>query len=201
MVVDTACSSSLSCLHLACQSLALGESEMALIGGVDILLDQTPFLVLSEGGALSQHGRCRTFDEKADGFVPGEGCGALLLKPLHAAKREGDKIYGIIEASTINNDGRTMGVTTPNPQAQQRVIESAIRKAQIDVRSITYVETHGTGTMIGDPMELKGLEHAFRKFTTDRQFCGVGKRENQYWPSIKCGRNRRYDQSDFVTTA
>ncbi|MBF0224370.1 MAG: SDR family NAD(P)-dependent oxidoreductase [Desulfobacterales bacterium] len=174
VVVDSACSSSLVSVHLACQSLILGESEVALAGGVDVLLDESNYLVLSEAKALSPDGKCHTFDEKANGFVPGEGCGAILLKPLENAIKDGDKIYAVIESSAVNNDGHTMGITTPNPEAQAEVIKEALTKGSIDPITITYVETHGTGTMIGDPIELKALTKIFREQTKDRGFCAVG---------------------------
>ncbi|WP_343224445.1 type I polyketide synthase [Paenibacillus sp. ACRRX] len=174
LVVDTACSSSLVSVHLACQSLLSGESGMALAGGVDILLDEVPYLVLSEARALSPDGKCHTFDQKANGFVPGEGCGAVMLKRLEDAIADGDHIYAVIEATAVNNDGRTMGITTPNPEAQISVIEAALRKGRIRQESISYVETHGTGTMIGDPIELRALSRVFRKSTEKKQFCGVG---------------------------
>ncbi|WP_139488197.1 beta-ketoacyl synthase N-terminal-like domain-containing protein [Brevibacillus dissolubilis] len=174
MVIDTACSSSLVALHQACQSIVSGESEMALAGGVDILLDEMLYLILSEGKALSPDGKCHTFDEKANGFVPGEGAGAVLLKPLDKAMADGDRIYAVIEASAINNDGHTMGITTPNPDMQVDVIETALRQGKIDPSTISYIETHGTGTMIGDPIELKALTKVFRESTDERQFCGVG---------------------------
>lgn len=174
MVVDTACSSSLVSIHLACQSLMLHESELALAGGVDILLDEKPYIVLSEGRALSPDGKCHTFDEKANGFVPGEGCGAVLLKTLDKALADGDQIYAVIDASAINNDGRTMGITTPNPEAQSTVIKEALIKAGANPDSISYVEAHGTGTMIGDPIELRALTRVFRESTMEKQFCAVG---------------------------
>ncbi|MDX8047240.1 SDR family NAD(P)-dependent oxidoreductase [Gracilibacillus sp. S3-1-1] len=174
MVIDTACSSSLVSIHLACQSLLSGESEMALAGGVDILLDENPYLVLSEGRALSPDGKCHTFDAKANGFVPGEGSGAVLLKPFEKALEDGDQIYGVIDSTAVNNDGRTMGVTTPSEEGQRAVILEALRKGKINPNTISYIETHGTGTMIGDPIELKGLTKVFREFTDERQFCGVG---------------------------
>ena len=127
LVVDTACSSSLVSLHLACQSLRSGESELALAGGVDILLDEAVYLTLSESRALSPDGRCKTFDEKANGFVPGEGAGVVLLKPLSKALADGDRIWGVIDATAVNNDGRTMGATTPNPAGQRAVIQEALR--------------------------------------------------------------------------
>ncbi|MCY9078407.1 SDR family NAD(P)-dependent oxidoreductase [Bacillus inaquosorum] len=174
IVSDTACSSSLVSIHLACQSLIEGDSEMAIAGGADLLLDEVPYLMLSEGGALSPDGQCFTFDERANGFVPGEGFGAVLLKPLEKAKSDGDQIYGIIDASAINNDGATMGITTPNPKLQEQVIQDAFEKAKIEPDSVSYIETHGTGTMIGDPIELQALTKVFQKNTRRTQYCGVG---------------------------
>lgn len=174
MVVDSACSSSLLSIHLACQSLMLKESDLALAGGVDILLNEKPYLLFSEGRALSPDGKCHTFDEKANGFVPGEGCGAVLLKNLDRALKDGDQIYAVIDVSAVNNDGHTMGITTPNPEAQKDVIQEAFEKGKINPSSISYVETHGTGTMIGDPIELKALTRTFRERTQENQFCGVG---------------------------
>lgn len=174
MVVDTACSSSLVSIHLACQSLMTGESEMALAGGVDLLLDEKSFLLLSETQALSPDGKCHTFDEKANGFVLGEGCGCVMLKPLDKAINDHDHIYAVIDSSAINNDGNTMGITTPNPKAQQAVIFDAMEKANINANSIGFVEAHGTGTMIGDPIELRALTNAFKQHTTATQYCGIG---------------------------
>ncbi|MDP4181445.1 MAG: beta-ketoacyl synthase N-terminal-like domain-containing protein [Bacillota bacterium] len=174
MVIDTACSSSLVSAHLACRSLIEGESEAALAGGVDILLNEQPYLILSESRALSPDGKCHTFDENANGFVPGEGCGAVLLKPLEKAIADGDRIYAVIEASAVNNDGHTMGLTTPNPDAQSEVILEALNKGNIVPDSISYIETHGTGTMIGDPIELKALKNVFQKPGGENQFCAVG---------------------------
>ncbi|MFE6286676.1 SDR family NAD(P)-dependent oxidoreductase [Streptomyces sp. NPDC057877] len=174
LVVDTACSSSLSGLHLARQSLLLGECEMALVGGADLLLDETPYLSLSAARALSPDGTCHVFDASANGFVPGEGVGAVLVKPLPAALRDGDRILAVIESTAMNNDGRTMGLTTPNPDAQQAVVREALRRAGADPASVSYVEAHGTGTMIGDPMELRSLTGVFGESTDERQFCAVG---------------------------
>lgn len=174
LVVDTACSSSLTAIHLAVKSLKNGESEIALAGGVDILLDEGLFLGLSEAKILSPQGRCQTFSADANGIGLGEGCGVLVLKPLHKAIADNDKIYGIIDGSAINNDGNTMGVTTPNPDAQRELVESAIADANIQARTISYVEAHGTGTLIGDPIELKALTRVFSADTIEKQFCGVG---------------------------
>jgi acyl transferase domain-containing protein/SAM-dependent methyltransferase len=173
-VVDSACSSSLTSVHLACQGLLTGDCDYALAAGVDLILDERPFLILSEMGALSPDGICRTFDEGANGFVPGEGCGSILLKTLDKALADGDHIYGVIDSSAINNDGNTMGITTPNPDAQEAVIQAALDRAKINPDTISYMEAHGTGTLIGDPIELQALTRVFRKYTQDRQFCGVG---------------------------
>ncbi|MEU9929970.1 SDR family NAD(P)-dependent oxidoreductase [Streptomyces anulatus] len=174
LVVDTACSSSLTSLHLARQALQLGECETALVGGADLILDESPYLSLSAARALSPNGVCRVFDARADGFVPGEGVGAVLLKPLDRALADGDRIHGVIEATAMNNDGRTMGLTTPNPQAQQAVVRDALRQAGTDASTLSYVEAHGTGTMIGDPIELKALTGVFDEATAERGFCAVG---------------------------
>jgi acyl transferase domain-containing protein/acyl carrier protein/NAD(P)-dependent dehydrogenase (short-subunit alcohol dehydrogenase family)/ubiquinone/menaquinone biosynthesis C-methylase UbiE len=174
VVVDSACSSSLVSLHLACQALRAGDCELALAGGVDLLLDEIPYLTLSEARALSPRGRCRTFDESADGFVPGEGAGAVLLKPLARALADSDRIFAVLEGSAVGNDGRTMGITTPNPEAQAEVIRAALERAGASADTVSYIEAHGTGTMIGDPIELRGLGRAFAPDSSDRQFCGVG---------------------------
>ena len=119
------------------------------------------YLFLSAAHALTPDGRCRTFDEKANGFVPGEGVGCVVLKPLAAALTDGDHIYAVIDGSAINNDGHTLGVTTPGVDGQVDVIERALQKAGAPPRTVSYVEAHGTGTMIGDPIELRALARAF----------------------------------------
>lgn len=174
LVLDSACSSSLLAVHLACRSIAAGECEAAVAGGVDILLDERPYLMLTEGRALSPTGRCKTFDDKADGFVPGEGAGAVVLKALDKAIADGDRIYAVIEGSAVNNDGRTMGITTPNPQMQQAVIRQALTAARADAGDVSYVEAHGTGTRIGDPIELRGLTSVFRADTEASGYCAIG---------------------------
>jgi acyl transferase domain-containing protein len=161
LVLDSACSSSLAAVHLACQSLHSGDSELAIAGGVDLLLDEKPYLFLSAAHALSPDGRCRTFDAKANGFVPGEGVGCVLLKPLASAVADGDHVYAVIDGSAINNDGHTLGVTTPGVDGQVDVIERALQKANAAPHSVSYIEAHGTGTMIGDPIELRALARVF----------------------------------------
>ncbi|WP_441286885.1 SDR family NAD(P)-dependent oxidoreductase [Sorangium sp. KYC3313] len=172
VVVDTACASALTAVHLAVQSIERGESALAVAGGVDILLDEGPFVLLSSAKILSSEGRCKTFDETADGIGIGEGCGVVILKPLSAALRDGDKVYGVIDGSAINCDGHTMGITTPNPRRQQELIERAIAAAGVDARTISYVEAHGTGTLIGDPIELRSLTNVLGR--ESRHVCGVG---------------------------
>ncbi|MGX1835926.1 amino acid adenylation domain-containing protein [Streptomyces diastaticus] len=174
MVVDSACSSGLVGVGLACRSLLEGESELALAGAVEVLLDEEPYLEFSAAGALSPSGRCRTFDERADGFVPGEGCGVLLLKRLDAALRDGDRVHAVIEAVAVNNDGRTMGLTTPNPEAQSAVVRGALAKAGLRATDIGMIEAHGTATVIGDPIELRALSDVFRETTDRTGFCAIG---------------------------
>jgi acyl transferase domain-containing protein len=141
---------------------------------VEVLLDEEPYLEFSAAGALSPSGRCRTFDEAADGFVPGEGCGLVLLKPLRRALADGDPIHGVIRGSAVNNDGRTMGLTTPNPAAQARVVEKALAVGGLSPREIGMVEAHGTATVIGDPMELRALTDVFEATTAETGFCAIG---------------------------
>jgi acyl transferase domain-containing protein/acyl carrier protein len=172
LVLDSACSSSLAAIHLACQSLRSGDSELALAGGVEVLLDEKPYLFLSAAHALSPDGRCRAFDEKANGFVPGEGAGCVLLKPLDQALKDGDPVWAVIDGSAMNNDGHTLGVTTPGVEGQVDVISRALKNAAVSPRDISYVEAHGTGTMIGDPIELRALARAFAHDPPAR--CAVG---------------------------
>lgn len=174
LVVDSACSSSLVSVQLAVRSLLDGESTMALAGGVEVLLDEQPYLDLSAARALSPSGLCRTFDERADGFVPGEGCGVVLLKPLRAALADGDRIYAVIESVAVNNDGRTMGITTPNPAAQAAVVRRALNLAGRRPEEIGMVEAHGTGTLIGDPIELRALTDVFGDAAGRTGWCAIG---------------------------
>lgn len=174
MVVDSACSSSLVAVQLACRALAAGDAEIAVAGGVEVLLDERPYLEFSAARAISPSGRCRTFDERADGFVPGEGCGAVLLKPLRAALADGDRIHGVIDAAEVNNDGNTMGVTTPNPDAQAELLRRALAASGRHPEEIGLLEAHGTGTLIGDPMELRALTDVFRERSRREGWCAIG---------------------------
>lgn len=173
MAVDTMCSSSLTAIHLACQSILNGECDMAIAGGVNLSLHPTKYQLLAQGRFLSSDGRCRSFGDGGDGYVPGEGVGAVVLKTLAAAKADGDQIYGVIKGSALNHGGKTNGYTVPNPNAQGNLISTALRRAGVDANSISYIEAHGTGTDLGDPIELAGMQQAFAKIT-DHQSCAIG---------------------------
>ncbi|MFP5392663.1 MAG: beta-ketoacyl synthase N-terminal-like domain-containing protein, partial [Gammaproteobacteria bacterium] len=174
IAVDTACSSSLVAVHLACQALLSGEVDQALAGGVSIQC--TPDLYTTAGRAemLSASGRCHTFDERADGFVPGEGAAVVVLKRLADALAAGDHIHALIRASGMNQDGASNGITAPNAKAQERLECAVYDKGGIDPAKIQMVEAHGTGTKLGDPIEFEALTRSFRKYTQDRQFCALG---------------------------
>lgn len=174
LAVDTSCSSSLVAIHLACQSLARGESEMALAGGVFVACTPDYQRVWAAAGMLAGDGRCKAFDEAADGFVPGEAVVALLLKPLSRAVADGDYIYGTILASGVNQDGKTNGITAPSGRAQRDLISEVYGKAGVEAESIGYVEAHGTGTRLGDPIEVDALGCAFKTSPAKTQYCALG---------------------------
>ncbi|HEX8189342.1 MAG TPA: type I polyketide synthase, partial [Pyrinomonadaceae bacterium] len=174
LTVDTACSSSLAAIHLACESIALGTSEMAIAGGVCVLTTPNFYLAGSKTGMLSPRGQCRAFDDAADGFVPGEAAAAVVLKSLERAVRDGDHIYGVIEGSSINQDGRTNGITAPSAPSQTALELKVYEQSGVNPEGIGYVEAHGTGTRLGDPIEVEALTAAFRRYTARRQFCALG---------------------------
>src|SRR5271166_290746 len=157
VAVDTACSSSLVAVHLACQSLRLRETDLALAGGVSISLRPETQIAISAWGLLSPRGRCATFDAAADGFVRGEGAGVVVLKRLTDAVRDGDRVLAVVRGSAVNQDGRSNGVTAPNTAAQCDVIADALRASDVAPESVNYVEAHGTGTVLGDPIEFEAL--------------------------------------------
>lgn len=161
MPVDTACAASLTAVHLAVRGLARGECSMALVGGVNLYLHPAKYDWLCHLQMLSRTGRCHTFGAAADGFVPGEGVGAALLKPLRAALADGDRILGVVKGSAVNHGGRTNGFTVPSPTAQTRLVGTALADAGVDPSTIGYVEAHGTGTALGDPIEINGLSQAY----------------------------------------
>ncbi|WP_141697485.1 SDR family NAD(P)-dependent oxidoreductase, partial [Paenibacillus polymyxa] len=174
MAVDTMCSSSLTTIHLACQSLRQGECELAIAGGVNVSIHPNKYLMLGQGRFVSSKGRCESFGQGGDGYVPGEGVGAVLLKPLSKAIADGDHIYGVVKGTSVNHGGKTNGFSVPNPNAQASVIGRAFKKAGINPRTISYIEAHGTGTSLGDPIEIAGLQKVFQEYTEDKQFCAIG---------------------------
>ncbi|MCE0722468.1 SDR family NAD(P)-dependent oxidoreductase [Legionella resiliens] len=173
-VVDTACSSSLAAIHLACESLLRGDCAMAIAGGVNLSLHPSKYHFLGSFNFMSEQGRCASFAEGGTGYVPAEGVGAVLLKPLADAIADHDRIYGVIKGSSMNHGGKTSGYTVPNPNAQAAVILQALKNAEIDARTVSYIEAHGTGTALGDPIEIRGLQDAFENYTEDKQFCAIG---------------------------
>jgi polyketide synthase PksN len=174
LTVDTACSSSLTALYLACEAIRTGECTGAIVGGVNLDLHQARFDINHQGGALSPDGVCRTFGKEANGYAMGEGVGALFLKPLDRAVQDGDHIYGVIKSAVVNHGGRTSGYTVPNPKAQASLISAALEKANVGARSIGYIEAHGTGTALGDPVEITGLTSAFSADNVENQTCAIG---------------------------
>nr|BAP05594.1 CalF [uncultured Candidatus Entotheonella sp.] len=172
--IDTMCSSSLVAIHEACRHLRDGECSVALAGGVNAYVDPSHYAVLAAGQFLSPDGRCRSFGADANGMVPGEGVGVLLLKPLSRAEQDGDHIYAVIRGSATNHGGRTNGFTVPNPKAHRDLIRLALDRAGVDARQVSYVEAHGTGTTLGDPIEIRGLAQAFAYDTEDTGFCSIG---------------------------
>lgn len=159
--LDTACSSSLCAVHLACQSLATGDSDLALAGGINLLVDPLTMVSLSKFGGLSAGSACRAFDASADGFVRGEGGGVVVLKRMSRAIGDGDRVYAVIGGTAMNNDGASNGLTAPNPRAQEGVLRQAWARCGVEPARVDYVESHGTGTALGDPIEAKALGTVF----------------------------------------
>ena len=161
LAVDTACSSSLVTVDLACQSLRSGRCDLALAGGVNLMLFPAASLYLCKARALSPDGRCRTFDAAANGYVRGEGCGMIVLKRLADAVRDGDRLLAVVRGSAVNHDGRSGGLTVPNGRAQQAVMRAALADAGVLPEKVSFVEAHGTGTPLGDPIEVRALSQVF----------------------------------------
>lgn len=161
LAIDTACSSSLVAVHLAIEALRRGEIDAALVGGVNALLSPAPFIMLSKMRALSPDGRCKVFDEMADGYVRAEGCGMIVLRRLGDAQEDGSPILAAIRGSAINHDGHGSGVTAPNGAAQRRLITDALETAGLEPEQVTYLEAHGTGTSLGDPIEIQAAVEAY----------------------------------------
>ena len=178
LTLDTMCSSSLTALHLACQDLRLGRTSLALAGGVNVSVHPNKYTMLSGGQFISRDGHCQSFGEGGDGYIPGEGVGIAVLKRLADAERDGDRILGVIRATALNHGGKTNGYTVPNPQAQADVIARALREAGVDARHVSYIEAHGTGTKLGDPIEINALSRAFHaqgsEAAQDAGWCLIG---------------------------
>ncbi len=171
VAIDTACSSSLVAIHQACQALKQGEASLALAGGVNLILTPDLSMTFSKAGMLAPDGRCKTFDASADGYVRGEGCGVLVLKRLSDAERDNDRILAVIKGSAVNQDGRSNGLTAPNALSQQAVLHQAMDNAGVSPTEINYIEAHGTGTALGDPIEMAALKAVLGKGDTP---CWVG---------------------------
>ncbi|MFT5083576.1 MAG: acyl transferase domain-containing protein/tryptophanase/acyl carrier protein, partial [Lentisphaeria bacterium] len=172
--IDTACSSSLVAIHRAVNSLLSGEVDAAIAGGVSLALSPETFVLTSQMGAFSADGQCKTFDKSANGYVKGEGVGAVYLKRMSVAKKDGDQIYAVIKSSAVNHGGKSQSLTAPNSDAQAELLVDAYRKAEVDPRSIDFIETHGTGTELGDPIEVQGLKRAFDILFKDRPISDAG---------------------------
>jgi len=167
--IDTACSSSLVAVHQACLSLRQSECDLAIAGGVNVILSPDAMVLECSMQMLSPEGRCKTFDKDADGFMRGEGCGIVILKRLSDAQRDSDDIIAVIKGSAINQDGASSGLTVPNGPAQEEVIRRALAQAQLNPDDIDYIEAHGTGTPVGDPIEINAIEHVFSTEQTNNQ--------------------------------
>jgi len=173
--VQTACSTSLVAIHIACQNLLNFSCDMAMAGGVSVAIPQKQGYYYQEGMILSPDGHCRAFDEQAGGTISGNGTGIVVLKRLEDAIEDGDHIYAVIKGSAFNNDGSNrVGYTAPSVDGQAEVIATAQAVADIDPKTIRYIEAHGTGTVLGDPIEIAALNQVFREHTDEKQFCGIG---------------------------
>lgn len=174
IAIDTACSSSLVSVHLACQSLRQGESDLALAGGINLILSPEVTIILSQGGLMSPDGRCKAFDASANGYVRSEGCGMLVLKRFSDARRDGDNILAVLRGSAVNQDGSTNGLTAPSAAAQQVVIRQALANAGIRPAQLSYVEAHGSGTRLGDIIESRALRAVLLEERPADRSCVIG---------------------------
>ena len=174
MVVDTACSSSLVAVHMACQSLRAGECDLAVTGGVNLILIPETSVSFSKLNFLAPDGRCKVFDERANGFVRSEGCGVLVLKRLSQAQKDNDQILAVVRGSAVNQDGASNGLTAPNGASQQKVIAAALQNGSVRPEDVTYIETHGTGTSLGDPIEIEAIDSAYGSRSGSAAPCYLG---------------------------
>ena len=172
--IDTACSSSLVAIANACDNLNSNNCDLALAGGVYVMAGPEMHIKTSQSGMLSHTGRCYTFDQRADGFVPGEGVGVVVLKRLKDAEKDRDVIQGVIQGWGVNQDGKTNGITAPNAESQTRLQQDIYDKFNIDPQEIQLIEAHGTGTKLGDPIEVEGLQESFKKYTQEKNYCALG---------------------------
>src|SRR5262249_4843796 len=166
--------SSLVAVHLACQSLRSSECDLALAGGVNLILAPENTVYFCNVRAMAADGRCKTFDAAADGYVRGEGCGVVVLKRLSDAVADGDNIFALIRGSAINQDGRSNGLTAPNGLAQQAVIQEALADSRVEPAQVSYVEAHGTGTILGDPIEVRSLATVLSTDRSKDQCLAIG---------------------------
>ena len=174
MTVDTACSSSLTATHLACRSMLAGECDLAIVGGVQLQLNPELTIGFCKATMISPTGECRAFDASANGYVRSEGSGVVILKPLAAARADGDDVYAVIVGSAINQDGRTNGMTVPNPVMQAAMMREALAGAGVSPAELHYVEAHGTGTPVGDPLEARALGAVLREGRAEGDPCAIG---------------------------
>ena len=174
LAIDTACSSSLVAIAEACNSLILHTSDLALAGGVCVMAGPSMHIMTSKAGMLSPDGRCFTFDNRANGFVPGDGVGVILLKRLSDAVRDQDPIYGVIRGWGVNQDGKTNGITAPSVNSQILLEKEVYQRFNINPETISLVEAHGTGTKLGDPIEVEALVESFRYYTDKKNYCALG---------------------------
>jgi len=174
VAIDTACSSSLVAVHFACQSLQSGESNLCLVGGVNLILSPEPTITFSQASMMAADGRCKTFDAMADGYVRGEGCGMVVLKRLSDALKDEDNILALIRGCAVNQDGLSNGLTAPNSLSQQAVIRQALENSGVAPSQISYVEVHGTGTSLGDPIEVRSLKAVLMKDRKSDKSCWLG---------------------------
>jgi len=174
LAVDTMCSSSLTALSLACAAIRNGDCEAALVGGVNVSIHLNKYLTLSQGRFASSDGRCRSFGDGGDGYVPGEGVGAIFIKPLSKALSDGDNVLALVRGTAMNHGGKTSGFTVPNPIAQGDLIATAFDRSGLDASRLSYLEAHGTGTSLGDPIEINGLKRALSDRVPKDWTCPIG---------------------------
>lgn len=172
--IDTMCSSSLTAMYMAQNALVAGEAEISIVGGVNLIVHPSKYHILCQEKFASSDGKCRSFGKDGDGYVPGEGIGALLLTKESVAKSNHLHIYAILRSCAINHGGKTNGYTVPDSVAQSEVILDALEKAKVNPEQISYLEAHGTGTSLGDPIEIEGITRAFSKYTNKKQYCAIG---------------------------